>query len=128
MKLFKRLKDFKYGAFIPLLGLIVCYTLCLNYSNNETYCIIILGMVLIFFMLGYCIKLPESTVYKSMRNYSILFYFLHFIWLKIYAYTLAPIVNGGYKYLIIIILCAISATLIIKLSEKKYFKWLKYSY
>lgn len=129
MKLLKRLKDFKYGAFIPLLGLIVFYTLCVNNSINDAYCIIILGMVLLFFTLGYCIKLPESTAYKSLRNYSILFYFLHFIWLKIYAHTLAPVVNGGgYKYLIIIVLCTISATLIIILSEKKYFKWLKYSY
>lgn len=129
IKLLKRLKDLKCGIFIILLGLIACYILYLNISNEDTHCILSLGIVLLFFTLGYCIKLPESTIYKSMRNYSILFYFLHFIWLKIYAHTLAPVANGGgYKYLIIIVLCAISATLIIKLSEKKYFKWLKYSY
>lgn len=130
MKLLKRLKDLKYGAYIPLLGLIVCYVLYLSNSKDDTHCILNLGLVLLFFTLGYCIKLPESTVYKTLRNYSILFYFQHFIWLNVYGHFVASKVSigGGYKYLIIIVLCAISSTLIIILSEKKYFKWLKYSY
>lgn len=110
---------------IPLL-IILFYILLL--SGDHVYSLYKIGLVISIFLGGYCIKLPESSIYKTLRNYSILFFFQHFIWLRIYAFSFASRINGGCKYLIIIILCTIGSAVIIKLSRRKCFKWLKYSY
>lgn len=68
--------------------------------------------------------------YKKIRKYSTLFFFSHFIFVFIFVVINKHIVpiNVVVKYLLVVACCFILSTAILKFSERKWGKFLKYSY
>ena len=72
------------------------------------------------------ISLPPSNLWLLLRRCSILTFFLHFILLRIMHRYFD--INGGHLFVIVLSLSIIISLLIIQLSQKKGFHFLKYSY
>lgn len=109
--------------FIFLLTL-TCGSILVNGLNN-------IFMVALLTILFYNMKLKPSSTYRVMREYSILFFFWHFIVLKI----IDIIFNeqsfdllGIWIYPITLIPVVLISTIILYLENKRYFKWLRYSH
>lgn len=122
-----RVKSYNNSILILILFVILSWAMRI-YITDTLQSELRIGLSLSLYALFFCIKLPESSCYKTLRSFSILFYFQHFIWLHVYAWVFSSRFAVGGKYLIITALCFIGASIIVGLSKKKYFKWLKYSY
>ena len=82
------------------------------------------------------IQLEVTPICKHLRKLSTLFFMLHFIWNSIITSGFNICLNKNIineirnipYYFIILLLTWMSSELILLLSNKKYFTWLKYSY
>ena len=103
---------------------LTCGPILVNGLNN-------IFMVALLTILFYNMKLKPASTYRIMREYSILFFFWHFIVLKI----INIIFNeqsfdflGIWIYPITLISVVLISTIILYLENKRYFKWLRYSH
>lgn len=81
----------------------------------------------LLFMCAYTWKLPESTIYKRLRAYSVLFYVIHDSFIKI-PKKLFGIEEGPLLYIITILFCFTVSEFILRVKNVKGFHWLKYTY
>lgn len=94
---------------LPIFGQIICAT--------------------ILFMAAYTWKLPckNSSFYKRLRAYSILFYVIHDSFKKI-PKQLFGWHNGPLLYVVTILFCFMASEFIIRMKDVRGFHWLKYAY
>lgn len=88
-------------------------------------------MVLSLFVLFYNLNLENKPIYKMMRQSSILIFTLHFIFIAVFRMLFPQIEvlqHGLILYVALVLLCLLSAFVILKLKDCKVFSWLKYSY
>ena len=123
---------------ITLVVLILFSVFSYEYRNTAVdtirYFLVILCSVAVFIM---CrdLRLKDSGIYKTLRNYSSLIYFTHMLMISEIFELIADTtgISAFYYNKIIIYLTTISfavivSTIIILLSKKRGFKWLKYLY
>lgn len=87
---------------------------------------------MVFFLFVYLLQtdLKWHLPYKTLRVYSTLFYFMHFIFVFVLVLVNKHIVPVPplLKYVIVLCCCAVGSRICLRLSEKKGGKWLKYAY
>ena len=88
-------------------------------------------MVVCLIVLFFNMDLKPSPIYIRLREYSILFFFWHFIVLQVYKVVFHGqhiLQFGAWLYPMTLVPVFFIATLILWLENKRYFKWLKYSH
>lgn len=122
----ERLEKYKYGLWILFLFF---YISTYFLPINELSTVFMVAVLIIIF---YNLKFKRHlNIYLKLREYSILFFFWHFIVLQVIKVALHNRqfeVLGVWLYPITLGLVLIISTLIVYLENKKYFKWLRYSH
>lgn len=88
-------------------------------------------VVYLIFILALSWRGEYKSWYMILRQSSILIYFLHFIFIAAFRVIFPNNLIFQYSlilYAMVITLCFISSALMIKMSKKKYFSWLRFSY
>lgn len=122
--LYKILEYYNKYCLILLMGLFAIY--CIMDSI-----LLLTTITILLFVYFYNLDLHFSPVYHRLREYSILFFFWHFIViqiLKIAFHDDIYNVLGIYLFPIVLLIITIIATTILYLEEKKYFRWLRFSH
>lgn len=120
----KKLKLYLWGLFLLLF-------VADNLPFVSVHGILEAFMIICLIILFYNMDFNPSPLYKRLREYSILFFFWHFI----VVYTFRTLYHGHHLEvwgvwfypLTLLIVFAIAST-IMYLENKRYFKWLKYSH
>lgn len=100
-----------------------------EHTNPDVYFMLLPLVVLIFiYTIRHEINLPLN--YKKIRSISTIYYFSHFIFVYIIVIINKHIIHVDpiLKYFIVVICCLILSEIILNLSNKKRFKWLKYGF
>ena len=86
--------------------------------------------IIIIFVFFYCVPIKENPIYITLRKISIVIYIVHFIIVGFFAKVYPnPEVLSGPLYLVVVFTLSFSiGYVMIKLSEKPKFKWLKFAY
>ncbi len=123
LKILDYIRDNKIGYVFVVLFAIVFYFWKI-FVPESVYSSFFLTLCII--PLFYGMKLPDFGVYVYLRQFSILFFFLHFHFARI-GYHINCVPNF-YKYVSVLILCCIFSSAILFLRNKKRFYWLNYSF
>lgn len=116
-----------YGAWLLLLGLMVIPKFLPTIPVVSF--LIYISSVAILFIAAYSWQLPDHPrLYKRFRAYSIIFYCFHDSYKKIPKYLFHNIHNGPLLYVITILACWLASEVILRLQDKRYFRWLRYAH
>ena len=89
-------------------------------------------MVISLFVVSFLIELPDSSIYKRIRNYSILMFFFHFsIAGKMNSFCAIvgdSLLTNYIYYFIVVALSILFAEMILRLEKVKYFGFLRYTH
>lgn len=105
---------------------ILCYTLCLFWHSIFVNYVWVVSVCLIAFF----IELPDKSIYRRIRNYSILIFLFHFsiagkmsLFCSIVGNSL--LTNWLY-YILVVMISIIFAEVVLRLERIRYFDFLKY--
>lgn len=129
----------RLNVLLPVAFLLVCCevfgvcsayaSLCLPFDKTDVY-FMLPPMVLLLFLWLLQKSLSWHLPYRRLRIYSTLFYFSHFVFvfaLVLINKHIVP-VHPLLKYALVLCCCLLFSRLLLFLSEKKGWGWLKYAY
>ena len=89
-------------------------------------------MVVSLFTFCFLIELPDSKIYKRLRNYSILMFFFHFSIagkMQMFCrYCGDTLVTNWLYYIIVVAISIAFAEVVLRLENNKYLKFLRYTH
>lgn len=121
----------KMRKYVPALWALFVAGFFLTYFKIEIDGLWTVIMVACLIVLFFNMDLKPSPIYIRLREYSILFFFWHFIVLQVYKVVFHGqhiLQFGAWLYPMTLVPVFFIATLILWLENKRYFKWLKYSH
>lgn len=119
-----KIKDYNKYCLLALGVLFAAYCL----TGGIVYSYFLLVLIFVFF---YNLDLPSNPIYKRLREYSILFFFWHFIVIQVFKMIYGEEVFhlfGVSLFFVVVVIITIISTVILALENKKYFRWLTYSH
>lgn len=126
--------DRKISLNRKVLSIVSCFLMVLlvltsNYRFLVCNQLVKIILAIALFLWAKELNLAPTLRLKHLRQLSILYFMIHFNVVRMLGHTnVYSAVGGILFYLIVLLLTHICSELIIYLSNKRYFKWLKYSY
>lgn len=113
-------------------GKYLIFTFILSWLLSSSFSIDLrLFMVMSLFIIGLKWNKDYKPIFKYMRQSSILIFILHFIFISAFRHFMPQfeiLQHGLTLYFLLVVLCLISSSVILKLKSYKLFYWLKYAY
>jgi surface polysaccharide O-acyltransferase-like enzyme len=82
---------------------------------------------IIIFLLFVSIQFDDNAIYKKLREASSILYFMHMIFWSIYTIIIKEPFHSGFdSFIVTLISCILISIILIKLKNRKTFKWIKY--
>ena len=124
-----KMENNKHKLMLPSIGFFI-----VTFFAQIFYPSLLFTLVMTFVLFTFCflIELPDSQIYKRLRNYSILIFFFHFsiagkmgLFCRLLGDTL---VTNWLYYILVVAISIVFAETILRLEKYKYLKFLRYTH